>query len=141
MRKEKMDTEKSRQEVLSENINGYLSKNGVTQKEAAVLSGVKYSTLNSWIKMKAYPRGTTLQPLADYLQVHIRDLTEDRSESGIRRRYLSIAEIEILRAYEEDHDFRLYIDNGLQARREQSLSDYNHLYQEHRSQKQQKQNS
>lgn len=115
-------------DVLSANIKGYLDKNEMSQKEAAEASGIKYTTFNSWVCKVSYPRLRNLQKLADLFHIRIEDLTEDRTDTGRRRKnYMTVAEIELLRAYEEDPEFRLYVENGLAAKKKKEIAALNLL--------------
>ena len=116
--------EKSRSLALSENIRRFLSLNRLSQKKAAELAGLLPTTLNSWIKMKAYPREKNLQKLADVFHVNIVDLTGDVEAADERRKYLTIGASDMLAAYNGDREFRQWCDLGLKLRRRKRMHAY-----------------
>lgn len=116
--------EKSRSLALSENIRRFLSLNHLSQKKAAELAGLLPTTLNSWIKKKAYPREKNLQKLADVFHVNIVDLTGDVEAADERRKYLTIGASDMLAAYSGDREFRQWCDLGLKLRRRKRMHAY-----------------
>lgn len=74
---------------LSQNINGFLTANNCTEVEAARGSGLKISTLNSWICQKAYPRWKNLIKLADYFGCPLYELIEDPDKRDKSQRFLT----------------------------------------------------
>ena len=117
-------TERSRLQVLSENIRKLLFLNHFSQKEAARLAGLKLSTLNSWIQMVSYPREKNLQKLADLLHVDLLELTGDFESADERRRYLTIGASDMLASYSGDREFQRWCDLGLKIRRQKRLGSY-----------------
>ena len=93
-------------------------------KKAAELAGLLPTTLNSWIKMKAYPREKNLQKLADVFHVNIVDLTGDVEAADERRKYLTIGASDMLAAYNGDREFRQWCDLGLKLRRRKRMHAY-----------------
>lgn len=111
----------SQTEIISANIRTYMKANNLNQKQLADLAGIRLSTLNSWVSGKSHPRDRNLEKLATALHVDIRDLTED----GSRRSHMRIAEHQLLSKYNENRDFRLYIEYGMAAEKCQRLQEIN----------------
>lgn len=122
--------ERSRSQALSENIRRFLFLNQMSQKEAADLAGLLPTTLNSWIRMKTYPREKNLRRLADVFHVDIVDLTGDVEAADERRRYLTIGASDMLANYSSDREFQRWCDLGLKLRRQKRLSKYVRMLEE-----------
>ena len=116
--------ERERSLVLSENIRRFLELNHLEQKEAALLAGLRPTTLNNWIRMKTYPRMKNLQKLADAFHVNIAELTGDAEMADERRRYLTIGASDMLAGYSSDRDFQRWCNLGLKLRRKKRLKVY-----------------
>ncbi len=108
-----MNNGKQRNAILSENILGYLEKNGMTQKEAAEKAGLKYTTLNSWVKGISYPKEEHLTKLAEVFDCTYADLTSDHVDS--RWGYLSMTEQQILTIYRGNEPFRRVVNLAIEA--------------------------
>lgn len=78
--------------IMGDNIQYYLSMNGIERKEFAKIIGVPYSTLTCWINGTAYPRIDKIQKMADYFGIEKRDLVEERIVQGV-------VEIALLQAF------------------------------------------
>ncbi|MBS4210462.1 XRE family transcriptional regulator [Bacillus sp. FJAT-50079] len=65
--------------VLSNNIQRFLDKRGITQTDMARDIGVAETTVSSWMLGKRYPGLKSQQRLADYFNVKRSDLTEESS--------------------------------------------------------------
>lgn len=64
--------------IMGDNIQYYLSKEGIERKDFAKIIGVPYSTLTSWINGETYPRIDKIQKMADYFGVEKAHLVEER---------------------------------------------------------------
>lgn len=69
--------------VLSDNINFYLSRKGITQTIMAKDLNFPESTVSNWMKGETYPRPDRLQAMADYFNVRRSDLTEDKPKNMV----------------------------------------------------------
>jgi repressor LexA len=73
------DTEQKR--IFSNNLNYYLAKNNLQQKEVANSIGAKPTTFNMWCKGQAIPRSGMIQALADYFGIAKGDLVDEKDFS------------------------------------------------------------
>ncbi len=108
-----MGNRKTRNDILSENILGYLQQNHLTQKEAATKAGLNYTTLNNWVKRISYPNEYNLNLLADVLDCSYADLTTEHSDQ--KWKYLSLTEQQILTVYRGNELFRRVVNQALDA--------------------------
>ncbi|MFC5592102.1 LexA family protein [Sporosarcina soli] len=69
--------------VLSDNIQRFLDKRGITQTDMARDIGIAETTVSSWMLGKRYPGLKSQQRLADYFNVKRSDLTEERSSNQV----------------------------------------------------------
>ncbi len=65
-------------EVFARNLQTYMKRKGVNQKELADILGVSFSTLNDWYNAKKYPRIDKIEMLASYFGILKSDLIEDK---------------------------------------------------------------
>lgn len=66
-------------EIISYNLNYYMSSNGKSRKDVADAIGVSYFTLTDWVRGKTIPRMDKLEKLAQYFNIKISDLVEKKS--------------------------------------------------------------
>ena len=66
-------------EVFAKNLNMYMQRKGITQKELAEIVGVSAPTMNEWIKAKKTPRMNKIEMLADYFGILKSDLIEEKT--------------------------------------------------------------
>lgn len=69
--------------ILSDNINRYLNRKGISQTDMARDLGIPETTVSSWLNNKKYPRIGSIQAMADYFKVKRSDLTEEKSSNLI----------------------------------------------------------
>ena len=118
--------EKSRKEILSNNIRKYLEVNGLKENEAAALASLNASTLNSWICKVSYPREGNLRKLADALHVGVEDLMVEKKEQGSTAApYLAVKENDLLSLYHSDQEFSRFVNYGFLAAGEDKLKEVN----------------
>jgi transcriptional regulator with XRE-family HTH domain len=67
-------------ETMAKNLQYYMSKTGVSQKDLAEFVGVSTSTFNDWVKAKTYPRIDKIEILANYFKILKSDLIEEKTE-------------------------------------------------------------
>lgn len=67
--------------IISENLNYYLGKIGIEQKDLCVALDIHPSTLNTWVKGRALPPVSQLQRIASYLHLFVSDIIEPRTET------------------------------------------------------------
>ena len=72
------DSNLGNKKVFAENLEYYLSKHDMQQKELAQKLGVGQSTVTDWIKARAYPRMDKVQKMAEIFGVEMSDLVEVR---------------------------------------------------------------
>lgn len=65
-------------EIFSKNLQWYIAKTGVTQKDVAKYIGVNPSSVNDWIKCKKYPRIDKIELAAKYFGILKSDLIEEK---------------------------------------------------------------
>lgn len=65
-------------EVFAKNLQAYMKRRGVTQKELSEVVGVSDSTVNEWVKARKYPRIDKIDKMADYFGILKSDLIEDK---------------------------------------------------------------
>ncbi|HUM82280.1 MAG TPA: helix-turn-helix transcriptional regulator [Lachnospiraceae bacterium] len=119
-----MPEEKSRKDILSENLKKYLDANGFTEKEAALKIGVCPTTFNSWTRRISYPRECNLSKMAEFFHIPTENLTESSLVADQRKRYLTIGASDVLNYYGTDKTFQKWCDLGLKFRREGRLERY-----------------
>ena len=66
--------------VMAENLHYYVERSGKTQKELAEIFGVSTSTINDWLKAKAYPRIDKIEIMAGYFKILKSDLIEEKDD-------------------------------------------------------------
>lgn len=67
-------------DIFAKNLEYYIKKNNITQKELAEAIGVSSPALNDWIKGKKFPRIDKIEKLADYFKILKSDLIEDKAK-------------------------------------------------------------
>lgn len=70
------DTEQKR--IFANNLNYYLAKSKLQQKDVANAIGAKTTTFNMWCKGQAIPRSGMIQALADYFGILKGDLVDEK---------------------------------------------------------------
>ena len=66
-------------EVFARNLQHYMDRDGMNQKEMAKVVGVSASAFNDWMKCKKYPRIDKIEMLANYFGILKSDLIEDKA--------------------------------------------------------------
>lgn len=69
-------------EVFSKNLQYYMERKGISQKELAEIIGVSAPSLNEWVKLKKYPRIDKIEKLANYFGCLKSDLIEDKQRQS-----------------------------------------------------------
>lgn len=70
-------------EIFSKNLEQLLNKSGKNVSDLSSDLGISYSTVSDWKNGKKMPRGGSLQTLADYFNVNISDLLEQKPSNLI----------------------------------------------------------
>ena len=73
------NNERWSKEVFARNLQHYMDRDGINQKEMAKVVGVSASAINDWVKCKKYPRIDKIEILADYFGILKSDLIEDKT--------------------------------------------------------------
>ena len=121
--KEGSETMKTQREILGENIDRLIARNGIDQKILAEKIGVSGATISNWVKGLKYPRIDKIQDLADYFNVKHSDLVEDQTTNLIKvsQRTVSIPILGYIACgdpilVEENYeDYRTVLEEGLPA--------------------------
>lgn len=86
-------------EVFSRNLQYYMGRKGISQKELSEIIGVSAPTINEWIKTKKYPRIDKVEKLANYFGCLKSDLIEEKQKqpaqselSRIKREFIQKVE-------------------------------------------------
>ena len=78
-------SDEEQRKIFSENLQYYLSKNGMSQADLASKLQLGQSTVAEWYYGRKYPRPSNMQAIADALGVYLSDLREPRRKSGAVR--------------------------------------------------------
>lgn len=92
-------------EVFSKNLQYYMGRKGITQKELSEIIGVSAPTINEWIKTKKYPRIDKVEKLANYFGCLKSDLIEEKKQPAESE--LSIKKREFIKRVEGMSDAQL----------------------------------
>ncbi len=65
--------------VFSDNLNYYIVKTGVKQRDVAKAARVSEGTICDWLKRRSYPRMDKIQLVAEFFDIQMSDLVEERS--------------------------------------------------------------
>ena len=68
--------------IFAKNLQYYMGRKGITQRELAESIGVSAPTLNEWIKAKKYPRIDKVEKLAEYFGCLKSDLIEEKQKQS-----------------------------------------------------------
>ncbi|MEG0449310.1 MAG: XRE family transcriptional regulator [Lysinibacillus sp.] len=69
--------------VFSKNLEALLTKTGKTVSDLSSDLGISYSTVSDWKNGKKMPRGGSLQSLADYFNINLSSLLEEKPTNVI----------------------------------------------------------
>jgi hypothetical protein len=73
---------KTTNEIISENLQYYMDKFSINNKELSEIVGVSESTVGKWILKKATPRMGVIEKLADYFNIQKSNLLEEKKEEN-----------------------------------------------------------
>lgn len=76
-------SDKEQARIFSKNLSHYVALSGKTQLEIATAIGVIHQTFNTWIRGKALPRMDKIQLLAEYFNIQMSDLIEDKPAAEV----------------------------------------------------------
>ncbi len=113
-----------RSRILVANLEHYIKANGFAQRELAEMAGIMPTTLNNWMRNRAYPSPENLLKLAKVLGCEVADLTEKETYHDDRKRYLTIGQAAVLQAYTNDRSFQQICDTAIRLLREKRLQSY-----------------
>ena len=71
-------------EVFAKNLQYYIDKSRVTQKDLAKIVGVSAPTMNDWVKGHKFPRIDKIEKLANYFGILKSDLIEDKQKQPVQ---------------------------------------------------------
>ena len=72
-----LGTDRTNQEIFSNNLRRYVDSSDKTQKEIADIVGVSAGTFSDWINGRSLPRMNKIQKLAEILCIKMSDLIEE----------------------------------------------------------------
>ena len=64
--------------IFSKNLHTQMNNNNINILKLSEDTKIKYSTVRDWASAKTYPRADKIKKLADYFDISISDLTEDK---------------------------------------------------------------
>lgn len=114
----------TRKENLSKRILKYMEDHSLTEKEAAALSGINYTTFNSYVRRVSYPEYENEVKMAAFLGVRTETLGRDPDvREGRETVYRNPSEDHIMKVYEDDQEYRRYADTGISLMKKGALSE------------------
>ena len=114
----------TRKENLSKRILKYMEDHSLTEKEAAALSGINYTTFNSYVLRVSYPEYENEVKMAAFLGVRTETLGRDPDvREGRETVYRNPSEDHIMKVYEDDQEYRRYADTGISLMKKGALSE------------------
>lgn len=75
-----MDNAKKNKAVFADNLSFFLGARNVIQKDLACAVGVSAGTVSDWISGRCFPQLDKIQLIADFLQIEVSDLMEERTD-------------------------------------------------------------
>ena len=93
-------------DVFAKNLQYYIEKTRVTQKDLAKKIGVSAPTMNDWVKGHKFPRIDKIEKLAAYFGILKSDLIEDKRKQPVQSE-LSEKKKEFIRKVEGMSDAQL----------------------------------
>ena len=73
------DSNLGNKKVFAENLKYYIAVKGILQKDVAAAVRVSQGTITDWLSCRSYPRMDKIQLLAEYFEIQMSDLVEERS--------------------------------------------------------------
>ncbi len=95
-------------EIFAENLNYYMDRDGITQKELSEVTGVATSTVNDWAKAKKYPRIDKIELLANHFRILKSDLIEKKVTDEDKK--MNDALVDIVIRLRTDKDLMLTVE-------------------------------
>ena len=86
-------------EVFAKNLNKYIERTGISQKELAEIIGVSAPTMNDYTKAKKFPRIDKIEKMANHFGILKSDLIEEKT---IDSNPVEMAEIHVEMIMDED---------------------------------------
>ena len=86
-------------EVFAKNLNKYIERTGISQKELAEIIGVSAPTMNDYTKAKKFPRIDKIEKMANYFGILKSDLIEEKTIDSHQK---EMAEIHVEMIMDED---------------------------------------
>lgn len=66
--------------TMAANLNYYMKKQNINQKELAAIANVSPPTVSYWLQGKKYPRIDKIEVIADYFGILKSDLIEEKTD-------------------------------------------------------------
>lgn len=73
---------RTQREIFAENLQSLLNSRDVSQKVLAEHLGVSETSVSYWTRGEKYPRIDKIQKIADYFNITMRDLMDDKSKTS-----------------------------------------------------------
>lgn len=67
-------------DIISKNLQYYMDKHSINNKELSEIVGVSESTVGKWLLKKATPRMGAIEKLSDYFKIQKSDLLEEKEQ-------------------------------------------------------------
>ncbi|UHR03294.1 transcriptional repressor LexA [Peptoniphilus sp. GNH] len=67
-------------DLISKNLQYYMDKHSINNKELSEIVGVSESTVGKWLLKKATPRMGAIEKLSDYFKIQKSDLLEEKEQ-------------------------------------------------------------
>lgn len=106
----KITTSNSYKIKIAQCIDNWLIKNKVSNAKFAKLFNTTETTVRRWRKGTIMPRLDTILDICDYMNITLLDMLDINNT-------LSSDEVEVLRTYKTDKDFKLLVDKYINDER------------------------
>ena len=114
-------------EVFAKNLNKYIERTGISQKELAEIIGVSAPTMNDYTKAKKFPRIDKIEKMANYFGILKSDLIEEKSiKEKIEEAPVEMAELHFEMVMDEDFVGMFEEFKKLDAKKKQIVKDLVH---------------
>lgn len=107
-------TEIEQKQIISKNLTRLIEMSGKEQKQIAIELGEKPTTFNTWVKGKSIPAVTILHKVAEYFNVQLEDIVDERDEQY----YIHPETAKIAQKIYEDSNYRILFDAAENSRPE-----------------------
>lgn len=110
-------SDEEQKKIISENLTRLIKRSGKEQKQIAFAIDEKPTTLNRWVKGQTMPPVSVLNNLANYFNVRLEDIVDERDEQY----YINPETAKIAQKIYEDSNYRILFDAAENSRPEDLL--------------------